>query len=368
MKNSESKIALFIPSLRGGGAERVFVNLANEFSNRGLNVDLILTEKVGPYIQNLSREINIVDLNSKRALSSLFPLIKYIKKEEIDVLISALPHLNIITILANTFSLNKVKVIVTEHNYFSEEQKSVSFLKRVITKLFIKLIYGKAKAVVAVSQGVADDLVENISIKRSNLYVIYNPINIEIISKESKKEVEHKWLKNKKRPVILSVGRLTKQKDFPTLIKAFAKLREKKEIKLIILGEGEDREKLEILIKELKLENDINMRGFVDNPYSYMLNSDVFVLSSIYEGFGNVLVEAMACGTPIVSTDCLSGPAEILENGEYGRLVPVGDINALVRAIKETLKNPIDKKIIQERAKYFSTENAVEKYLKLINE
>jgi glycosyltransferase involved in cell wall biosynthesis len=166
-------------------------------------------------------------------------------------------------------------------------------------------------------------------------------------------------------PVILAVGRLTLQKDFPTLIRAFARLRARRSARLVILGEGELRDELEALVAELGLTADVALPGFVDNPFSWMRGSALFVLSSAWEGFGNVLVEAMACGTPVVSTDCPSGPAEILENGKWGRLAAVGDAEALARAIAEALDDP-NPPDVRARAAFFSVERSVDAYLAIL--
>ena len=182
---------------------------------------------------------------------------------------------------------------------------------------------------------------------------------------KSEEALDHPWFLPGEPPVILGVGRLTQAKDFPTLIRAFALVRKKHPARLMILGEGEERSKLETLVQELGLEKEVSLPGFVDNPYKYMKRAAVFVLSSKWEGFGNVLVEAMALGTPVVSTNCPSGPAEILENGRWGRLVPVGDVYALAEAIIETLDEEHHPDVAN-RAKDFAVELAVEKYINVL--
>jgi glycosyltransferase involved in cell wall biosynthesis len=359
MKNKK-KISFFIPSLRGGGAERVFVNLANEFSKRGLNVDLVLSQKEGPYLKDVSEKVNIIDLKSSRILFSLFPLIKYLRKEKPDYIISTLTHVNIISIVANKIFKTKAKIVIRQASYFS-------FSKNRTVKLIAKLTYKKADKVIALSQQMKADLIKSANVPENNIVVINNPIFNDFIRQKLKEETNIDWLENKNYPVILGAGRLTKQKDFITLINSFSILRKERKLKLIILGEGECREKLENLVEKLKIENDVYMPGFVNNPYKFISKADVFVLSSIWEGCPNVLLESLSCGTPVVSTDCPGGSNEILENGKYGKLVPVGDVNILAEAIEETIENPIDKDILQKRARYFSAEKAVEKYLKIIN-
>jgi glycosyltransferase involved in cell wall biosynthesis len=358
-EKKNKKVSLFIPSLRGGGAEKMFINLANEFVERGIDVDLVLAQKEGPYLKDVSDKVDIVDLKSRRVLFSLFPLIKYLRKEKPSVVLSTLNHANIIILIAKIFSFSKAKIIIRIPNYFS-----ISAENKI--KILAKIFYKRADKIIAISKGIKGDLISTLKIKENKIKVIYNPIFKKNIIQKSKEKNVHSWLKEKNIPIILGVGRLTEQKDFSTLIRAFYKLRKKREVKLIILGEGEKRKELEKLIKELKLENDVSMPGFVNNPYSYMKKADVFVLSSGWEGFGNVIVEAMTCGTSIVSTNCLSGPSEILSNGKYGKLVPVGNINKLTEAIEETLDNPIDKKILQKRAMDFSVGKITDEYLKVI--
>jgi len=365
--NLNKKISFFIPSLCGGGAQRVFVNLANEFADRNFKVDLVLIKKEGPYLAEVSKNINIIELKSKRALFSLFPLIRYLKEINPSVLISSLEHANIIAVLAKILSRSKTKIIIRVASTLSFSLKGTKNYKRWLRKYGAMIFYRLAEEVITNSKGSADDLARVLKIPRERIRVIYNPTVNAGIFEKAKKDINHKWLKDKKATVILGVGRLNESKDFSTLIRAFNILREKINAKLLILGEGEERKKLEILIKELSLENEVDMPGFADNPYAYMARSDVYVLSSRWEGLPNTLIEAMACGTPVVSTNCPSGPVEILEDGKYGKLVPVGDVEALAGAISEALNNPSKPEILQERANYFSVDNLINEYLKLLN-
>jgi glycosyltransferase involved in cell wall biosynthesis len=227
--------------------------------------------------------------------------------------------------------------------------------------------YTRADVVVATSAGVADDLARAIQMPRSRIVVIYNPVVTPSMIKKSWESVDHAWITGGSCPVIIATGRLTKQKDFPTLIRAFARLREQQSARLIILGEGEDRERLQDLAAELRVEANIDFPGFVSNPYAYMRRASVFVLSSRWEGFGNVVAEALACGTPVVSTDCPSGPAEILEGGRWGRLVPVGDSaslsEAMVLALTEGRRGEEGR---VRRAQAFTGEVAAKHYLAML--
>ena len=229
----------------------------------------------------------------------------------------------------------------------------------------MKIFYPRADGVVAVSKGVADDLARVIKLPRQRITVIYNPVVTPELLQKAQEPIDRPWFRPGEPPVILGVGRLTRAKDFPTLIRAFALVRKEHPARLIILGDGEERHELEELSRKLGIAGDVDMPGFVDNPFSYMRRSAVFVLSSAWEGFGNVLVEAMACGCPVISTDCPSGPVEILENGKYGKIVAVGDAVELAAAMAATLDAPKSPNVAQ-RAQNFGVEQAVERYLKVL--
>ncbi len=230
---------------------------------------------------------------------------------------------------------------------------------------FIRIFYPWADEIVTVSNGVADDFASITGLRRERIQVIYNPVVTPEILEKAEEPLNHPWFTPGEPPVILSVGRLAKQKDYPTLIRAFALVHRECPARLMILGEGEERPKLEALIQELGLDDDVSLPGFVDNPYAYMSRAAVFVLSSAWEGFGNVLVEAMAVGTPVVATDCPSGPAEILGGGKWGKLVPVGDIEKIAKAIIETLED-LNRPDVTKRAQDFGIEKLVQNYLRVL--
>jgi len=370
MTNSNTKIAFFLPSLEGGGAERVCVNLIREFNRRHINVELVLSKAKGPYLASVPKEVKVIDLNAPSVSKSLPGLISYLRSERPVALISSLNHANVVAIIAAKIARSKTKVIVREDNVPSLSASRAQSLKARYMPLVIRVFYRYADFVIAVSEGVRDDLVTNVKIPAEKVRVIYNPVITPELPSDATEPVTHEWFSNCKIPVIISVGRLTKQKDFETLLKAFALVRKEVDARLVILGEGEEREKLESLARDLGIFDDIWMPGFVDNPYKFISKASVFVLSSIYEGLSNVLVEALACKTPVISTDCRSGPAEILANGKFGKLVPVGDVNAL----KDSIINIIsysqvaqDNGTLLEHLKKFEVGNVAEMYLNLIN-
>ena len=345
--------------------------LAERFANMGYGVDLLLARKQGAYLAQIPCNVNLVDKKDARLIFSV-PLIgAYFKKANPDVLISSSERINIIALIARKIYKSRSKVIISVHTNNSEQLRNEKFLLRMYRRIVLfagRVVYKWADQVVAVSRGVAEDACKVFNIPAEMVKIIYNPIVSPELYNKMKSPVDHPWLKQPKAPVILGIGRLTAQKDFFTLLDAFVEVRKTiPEVRLIILGEGEKRRDLENKISGLDLNDHVSMPGFVGNPYSYLFNSSVFVLSSAWEGFGNVLVEAMATGTPVVATNCPSGPAEILENGKYGPLVPVGNAKRLAKSIVAVLEDRPDPEFLQSRANDFTVEKAFDKYLELIN-
>lgn len=359
-----NKIALYIPSMSGGGAERVMLALANGLVEKDIQVDLLLNKVDGPYLKYASRKVNIVNLNTSRVLNSILPLSKYLRREKPDVILSAMNYVNIVAVMAQLISGSNTKVVLSEHGNLTESKKNLGRIKGLVITSLMKWAYRKSHAIVAVSDGVADALSNELKISRNKITTIYNPIFSQDIVKRSNELISHPWVGKNALPLVIGVGRLTLQKDFSTLIHAFKQVLVKRECNLIILGEGKLRSELENLIKTLGLQDNVQLPGFVDNPYAWMSQADLFVLSSVHEGFGNVIVEAMACGTPVVSTDCPSGPSEILEDGKWGDLVPPGNAQLLSQSIIKSLSTP-NQKDIKGRAAFFSIDRAVNQYLKI---
>ncbi|MDP9916411.1 glycosyltransferase involved in cell wall biosynthesis [Variovorax boronicumulans] len=354
-------IAIFVPSLNGGGAERVMVILANEFAARGLKVDLIVVKAEGPYLSEISPSVRVVDLKAKRAITSLPAFIRYLRKSRPKAMLSALDYANVIATIARTCSMVSMRLIVSERSNLSSALDAKSIRMRILVPL-MWWAYRKADGIVAVSIGVAEDLARVLHLPRGRVSVVYNPVVRPELIFRSQEPLHHPWLESGAPPVILGVGRFHPAKDFPTLIRAFAKVRAECDCRLVILGEGELRTDLERLIQELGLVESVLLPGFAANPYAWMSRAAVFVLSSAWEGLPNALIEAMACGVPVVSTNCPSGPYEILEGGKWGRLVPVGDKDACAREIKEVLREDF-RKNAKSRAMMFSLEESVQGYL-----
>lgn len=309
------------------------VNLARGFVDRGLEVDVVLAKAEGPYLSQLPPEIRVVDLGAARVLTSLPGLVRYLRRERPRALLSALDHANVAAAWARRLARVPLRLVVSTHTTLSIASRHAKRIRERITLFFARFAYRKADAIVAVSHGVADDLARITGMPREKIRVIYNPVVTPDLFRRAEEPLKHPWFRPGEPPVVLGVGRLTAPKDFATLIRAFALVRRHQLAHLLILGEGEERPQLEALARDLSLtDEDVALPGFVENPYNYMKRCGVVVLSSRWEGLPTVLIEAAALGVPIVSTDCPSGPAEVLRGNE-GLMVPVGDKDALAQAI-----------------------------------
>ena len=337
MVDPPTRLAIFVPTLSGGGAERVMCKLAGGIAARGHAVDLVLARAEGPYLAEVPESVRLVDLEASRVLASLPALVRYLRRERPEALLSVL-HANIVALWARRLAGVPTPVVVSERNTLSYESQYASDLRMQLMPRLTRRFYPWADGIVAVSQGVADDLARVTGLPRERIQVIYNPIVTPELRAKAQAPLEHPWFAPDERPVIVAAGRLTAQKDFSTLIQAFARVRQTRPARLLILGEGQERPTLESLVRQLGLEQDVSLPGFVTNPYPYMAQASLFVLSSRWEGLPGVLIEALCCGTPVISTDCPSGPREILADGRYGQVVPVEDAAALARAIETSLE------------------------------
>jgi len=361
-------IVLFTNSLNMGGAERMMVNLANQMARKGLHVYFIVCKSGnGALAPELDSNIKVIDLrNTGNSLFALPGFIHQLRAIRPKAVLSAMPNINLISIWAVRLSGVKTRLVVSERSHPSSQ---IANSKQISTRLrpwLYRTFYPWADGIVAISKGVADDLAATAHISREKIRVIYNPVFTPEIRLKAKAAVDHPWFSNPSIPVVLTVGRLHPVKDHLTLLLAFKHMLNYQLARLMILGEGPLRPFLEKKITELELTNSVAMPGIVTNPYAYMAKSAVFVLSSISEGFSNVLVEAMACGTPVVATDCPSGPAEILDKGYYGSLVPVGNFEAMAAAILNELENPTPSRKLKNRAQIFSAEKSLLDYIDIL--
>ncbi len=365
--NNERNVICFYPgTIGGGGIARVFFNLMQTMLDDGIEVHLFLNNSSGNLYSQIPEGTKVFFGNGS-VKNSFLAVFRYLRQNKPQALITAHAHVNIASIIITKLAFVPTKLIATIHTATSRDDKSGKPIIKRLNTISSRLIYPLADEIIAVSDAVADDLAKYLKMKRDRIKTIYNPVVTQKMLRLSQEKAEHPFFEQDK-PVIISVGRLSEQKDFANLINAFAILKKEIDAKLIILGEGEDREDLEKQVKELGLENDIDLAGFVDNPYAFMAASELFVSSSGWEGLPTVLIEAMACGSNVVATDCPGGTVEILNSGKYGELVAVADSEALAKAIVKTLKNPSPKEKLVQRAKEFSDRAATDKYLELVKE
>lgn len=411
---AKAAVAFLLKDLKGGGVQTMTVAIANAFAERGHRVELLVCKPDGPARERVADSINIVAIPaSPRPLARLTALradpaglttlwrpilatretsgtlrhlpglVAYLREQQPQALYTGTPYMNVEAALAcqlagrlaaTSTQATGTRLIISEHNDLSRGHPLGSgWRKRHLPPLLARY-YRRADAIVAVSKGVADDLMQRTGLPAERLQVIYNAVVTPELAKRALEPLEFPWFAAGEPPVILGVGRLGRAKDFPTLVRALAAVRKTRPARLLILGEATNarrsakrKAELDELAGELGIESHIRLQGFVDNPFPYMRQAAVFALSSLYEGFGNVLVEAMACGTPVVSTDCPSGPAEILEQGRYGPLVPVGDHQAMAAAILDILAKPPDPELLSTRAAEFSVARAVDQYEALLS-
>jgi glycosyltransferase involved in cell wall biosynthesis len=322
---------------------------------------MVLTKAQGAFLEMLNPDVNLINLNYKKPHFSLPGLVKYINNSQPDVLLSSLDLSNLIALVASRLSKNKPHTIIRIASTVSVQFRSK--IKKTLEKTLLKALYPTANTIIAVSNGVADDLATYIGLPRQRIQTLYNPIITSELLEKAKEPLDHPWFHPDSPPVVVGVGRLTMAKNFPLLIRAFAHVRENIDARLIILGEGEERIKLENIIKELRIDTDVQLPGFVYNPYQYLSNASAFCMSSNWEGLPTALVEAMACKCPVIATDCPSGPNEILAGGKYGYLVPKDDEEALANAIKSTLSGDI-----REVESSWLTQFHIDTYSKRFNE
>lgn len=367
MDSHESRhLAIFISSLRGGGAERVGVLLANRFADMGHRVDLVLLQREGPYLEELSPSVNIVDLDCYSARAGLLPLMRYLRHERPDAMLSALTTVNIMAALARKLSGCSTRLILSEHSLPSRNLAGGG--RNRVRRLFIRKFYPLADAVICVSHGVQADLAEKFRLPPAMLHVIHNPVDLDRVQQMMREPVPHEWFSPDNAPVILGAGRLVASKDYPTLLAAFARLCRIRPARLVILGKGPLEAELKQYAKTLGIAGEVDFPGFQQNPWAWMRAADLFVLSSKWEGLGNVVIEALACGVPVVSTDCSTGPAEILDDGRLGYLAPVGDPEMLARLMERVLSNPDAARQADPELTRFAVEKISQRYLSVLLE
>lgn len=340
---NRKSVCLFMVDASSGGAERVMINIANGIAGRaGVDVTIVLVNKTGAYLNQIDERVTVVGLGAKRAMSSILPLARFLRNHRPDVALSALNPTNLALIVAAKLSSRSTRLIVSDHANLTAAIHRSQNARAQIVPTFMRALYPLADEVIGVSMGVCDDLSEATGLPRSSISVQYNPVITDEVRTKSMEPCGHRWLQGLPGdpPVFLNVGRLADQKNQALLISAFIEVHKSRPCRLLILGEGPLHDDLQRQIEDAGLEHDIELHGFVDNPYPYLVAASAFVLSSRFEGLPTVLIEALFCGCPVISTDCPDGPSEILNDGEFGKLVEPDNVLALATAMEASLAQP----------------------------
>ncbi len=382
-RGSPADAAVFLHSPSGGGAQRRTVTLVNELARRGLAIELWMVTAEGPLEREIDARVRVVELTRWRGAHPLarlprrvqlllaMPLLaRRLRRTPPRVLLSAASHVHAPALLARRLAGSDVPVVLRISNHLTRDRGDGSPpAKRPLARLLARRLYFDAGAVIAVSAGVGDDLARATGYPRERIVTIYNPIPADALRRRACEPLAHPWFAPGEPPVVLAAGRLVRQKDYPTLLRAFAKVRAVRETRLVILGRANRPKRLaalKALARELGIETDVDFAGYVREPAPYFAAAAVLALSSAWEGLPGVLIEAMACGCPVASTDCPSGPREILDGGRYGPLVPVGDADALAVAILSVLERPPPRGLLAARADEFGVSRAVDRYLEVL--
>lgn len=362
-------IMFYTRSLHNGGVDRVVFNLAEEFADRGLNVALVVDfdNPYSPFRSLLPPRLRYEVLDARGPVSRLVKLRRFIRRERPRaVMCTSFGFPNIYAVLVRMITGIDFRLMLTEHCFPSVDRAMPKpWQSRYWFFPIAHLAYPRADSIVAVSKGTGDDLARVIDIDRASVSCIYNPIINTSLLDQARQPVDHPWFACGEPPVVIAVGRLEAQKNFSLLIRAFAKVAETRPGRLVILGDGSERDMLTALVASLGIGDRVDMPGFAANPHAYVARAAVLVLSSDFESLANVVIEAMAVGTPVVATDCPSGPAEALDQGRYGTLVPVGDEERMAEAIGATLdRRP--QRVPQAWLGQFTAAESADRYLELL--
>ena len=363
---SSRPLVLFLPDLSGGGGERITLTLGQELAERGLEVDLVVGRASGPLLHEVPPRLNLVDLDRPHLRAALPDLARYLRVRRPQWIMPTVDHANVLGSLAARLSRSDTKVVLRPSTTLSVRAECASSTVDRLQFALSRHCYRSADAIVACSRGMADDLTAYCSLPEGRVAVIPNASVVPDLQDRASSVPDHPWFATDQPPVVLGVGRLDHPKDFPLLVRAFAAARKQRHARLILLGDGPQRDLLEDLAHDLGVADDVALLGHVANPYPFMAHATVFALASTREGLPGVLIEAMACGAPVVATDCPSGPREILADGAYGRLTPVGEVAPLATALVETIDDP--RPAPSSALDRFDAKTVADAYLELLNE
>lgn len=357
------RVAFYMHDLSGGGVERMRLTLIEALAQRRVEVMLVLGSRTGPLVPLLPHGLQVIELGASRTLAAIPRLARFLRDAQPDILVSSLNHNNVAAMVARMLSGSRARLIICQHNALSGE-RMLGWKYSLVPHLY-RLLHRSANAAVAVSRGVANELCFVGGIPRSKISVIYNPVIGFGFDERCECDPPHPWLMKKAEPVFVFVGRLTAQKGLFSLLKAMRLLLDTGKARLIIVGEGEEETGLRKYARQRGIGDAVAFVGFQLNPLPWIKHADALISSSRYEGFGNSIVEALACGTQVIATDCPHGPAEVLLEGDLGTLVPVGDAEALAEAMARVARVQVDVAALRARAARFTAAACAEAHLSL---
>jgi glycosyltransferase involved in cell wall biosynthesis len=362
-----NRLAVLLNISGAGGVESQMYRLVQKFVELGVDVDFLIVLRNGQSLPSFDHpRLRVLDLGVRSTRLALPSLVRYLRTEQPRTLLVCKDRATRVAVLARRLAGTSTKIVGQLNTYLSAALSRKTPLVRWFRLAPMPFIYAHVDQVIAVAEGVAEDTLKITGLPPERVMVIRNPVVSQRLYDMSREPIAHPWFNDNGPPIILGAGRLTPQKDFATLIRAFAQVRAHKDCRLVILGEGRLRSELEKLAQDLNIAEAVAFPGFANNPYAYMARASLFVLSSAWEGSPNVLTEAVALGTPVVATDCPSGPRELLQDGRYGPLVPVGDVNKLAEAMLETLQHPLPPETIREAATEYTVDNSARRYLEVL--
>lgn len=371
MKNSRdlspsSRLAVFLATSGHSGVDRIMSILLPSIASRGIKVDLLRVRGKGPHLEPDKDNLNVVELGASHSFTSLPALVNYLKKTQPDALLSDKDRVNQVALIARCFARVKTRVVVRFGQTVTRMLETRDILDRSVHHISMRYLYRFADAIISPSEGAAQDMANFARLPRERVTVIPNPIDRDRLCRLAEEPIDHPWFQNDDIPVVIGLGELTQRKGFDTLIRAFSILRQERAARLVIIGRGTGMPELEKLAQEMDLVDDVQFLGFIANPFPYLGKAGLFVQASRYEGFGMALLEALSLGIRVVATDCPSGPREILRDGLFGKLVPVGNVAAMADAMEQSLDSSPDPSLAMEAITPYTLDRITDMYLETL--
>jgi len=360
------RIAIFVSTSGHSGVDRAMQHLIPALARRGYAVDLLKVRRHGPNLTEVPEGVRIVDLGSRHTYTCLPAIVRYLRRERPAAMLADKDRVNRTALLARTLARVPTRLVLSSGTTISIDLAHRGAFERWLQRTSMGRLYPFADQVIVTSHGVADDMADYTGLAREHIEVVPSPVVPDELLHTTQPRPEHPWFHDHGPPIVLSVGELGQRKGYDVLLRAFALLHDQRPARLLILGRGKLKAELERLATELGITDAVDFAGFQSNPFAFMAHADLFAFTSRWEGLGFVLIEALAMGTPVVSTDCPSGPREILADGQYGELVPVDDHQAMARAMAKRLGTPADPEHLRQAAMPYTIENSTDCYLRVL--